>query len=185
MKPGLKREIENGLERASQTMRIICFCDPKEIKDGDDILLWSHYGDKHKGVRIFFETDDIKIFSTSLFQVVYSPERACIDITDPNTSAFNKNVEDAYRNTFKTKNKSWEYEKEVRWIIDLKECHQENGLSYISLSPKAIQRIDFGCKCDNDKSVSILINNAFRHVKLYRALVHEHQFSLKYEEIVL
>jgi hypothetical protein len=183
MKPGLKREIENGLERASQTMRIICFCDPKEIKDGDDILLWSHYGDKHKGVRIFFETDDIKILSTNLFQVVYSLERACIDITDLSTSAFNKNVEDAYRNTFKTKNKSWEYEKEVRWIINLKECRQENELSYIPLLPNAIRRIDFGCNCESDTIISILDNNAYRHVKLYNALVHEHKFSLNYEEI--
>lgn len=184
-KPALKTEIEKGLQRASQSMGIICFCDPNKIKEGDDILLWSHYGDNHKGVRIFFETDDIKILSTNLFQVVYSLERARIDITDLSASAFNKNVEDAYRNTFKTKNKSWEYEKEVRWIINLKECHQENGLSYIPLSPKAIRRIDFGCKCDNDKSISILKNNAFRHVKLYKALVHEHKFSLNYEEIIL
>jgi hypothetical protein len=185
MKPGLKREVENGLERAAQTIRIICFCDPTEIKDGDDILLWSHYGDKHKGVRIFFETDDIKILSKNLFQVVYSLERACIDITDPSTSIFNKNVEDAYRNTFKTKNKSWEYEKEVRWIINLQECIQKDGCSYIPLSPKAIRRIDFGCKCESEKVIPLLKddNNAYRHVKLYKALVHEHRYSLMYEEI--
>lgn len=182
-KPGLKEEIEKGLERASQSIGIICFCDPNKIIEGDDILLWSHYGDKHKGVRIFFETDDIKILSTNLFQVVYSFERACIDITDLSASAFNKNVEDAYRNTFKTKNKSWEYENEVRWIINLKECRQENGHSYIPLSSNAIRRIDFGCKCESDTIRSALGNNAFRHVKLYKALVHEHKFSLNYEEI--
>jgi len=184
LKPALKEEIEKGLERASQTIRIICFCDPDRIKyDGDDILLWSHYGDKHKGVRIFFETDDIKILSTNLLQVVYSFERACIDITDLSASAFNKNVEDAYRNTFKTKNKSWEYENEVRWIINLKECRQENGHSYIPLSSNAIRRIDFGCKCKSDTIRSALDKNAFRHVKSYKALVHEHKFSLNYEEI--
>lgn len=183
LKPGLKEEIEKGLERASQSIGIICFCDPNKIIEGDDILLWSHYGDKHKGVRIFFETDDIKILSTNLFQVVYSFERACIDIADLSASAFNKNVEDAYRNTFKTKNKSWEYENEVRWIINLKECSQENGRSYIPLLPRAIRRIDFGCKCQSDEIVSILDNNAYKHVKLYKALVHEHKFSLNYGEV--
>ena len=187
MKPGLEREVKNGLERASQTMRMICFCDPKEIKDGDDILLWSHYGDKHKGVRIFFETDDIKILSTNLFQVVYSLERACIDITDLSASTFNKNVEDAYLNTFKTKNKSWEYEKEIRWIINLQECIQEDGRSYIPLSPKAIRRIDLGCKCKSEKVIPLLkeYGNAYQHIKLYEALVHEHRYSLKYKEIDL
>ena len=183
MKPGLKEEVEKGLERASQSIGIICFCDPNKIIEGDDILLWSHYGDKHKGVRIFFETDDIKILSTNLFQVVYSFERACIYITKISGSAFDKNVEDAYRNTFKTKNKSWEYENEVRWIINLLECSQENGRSYIRLLPKAIRRIDFGCKCQSDEIVSILDNNACKHVKLYKALVHEHKFCLNYGEV--
>src|SRR4030042_1765333 len=49
LKPGLMGEIDKGLERASQTLRITCFCDPNKIEEGDDILLWSHYGDKHKG----------------------------------------------------------------------------------------------------------------------------------------
>jgi len=81
MKPALMEEIEQGLKRASQTLRIICFCDPNKIKnEGDDILLWSHYGDKHKGVRFFFETEDIKIISKNLFPVIYSFERASIDI---------------------------------------------------------------------------------------------------------
>lgn len=182
LKPALKGEIDNGLERASQTIRIICFCDPDRIKyDGDDVLLWSHYGDKHKGIRIFFETDEIKIVSTNLFQVVYSFDRASIDITD--LSEFNKRVEDAYRTVFKTKNKSWEYEQEVRWIINLLECSQEKGRSYIPLLPKAIRRIDFGCKCQSDEIVSILDNNAYKHVKLYKALVHEHKFSLNYREV--
>lgn len=179
--PALKDEIDNGLERASQTLRIICFCDPDEIKGGNDILLWSHYGDKHKGIRIFFETDEIKILSKNLFRVVYSLDRASIDITD--LSEFNKRAENAYRTVFKTKNKSWGYEQEVRWIINLQECSQEKGCSYIPLLPKAIRRIDFGCKCQGDEIVSILDNNAYKHVKLYRALVHEHKFSLNYGEV--
>jgi len=179
--PALKDEIDRGLERASQTLRIICFCDPDEIKEGDDILLWSHYGDKHKGIRIFFETDEIKILSANIFRVVYSLDRASIDITD--LSELNKRVEDAYRTVFKTKNKSWGYEQEVRWIINLQECSQDNGCSYIPLLSKAIRRIDFGCKCQRDEIISILDNNAYRHVKLYKALVHEHKFFLNYEEV--
>ncbi len=179
MKPAIMKVIEENLMIASKTLRIICFCDPSKIKDGDDVLLWSHYGDKHKGVRIFFETDDIKILSNNLFPVSYSFERASIDITD--TAEFK--TEDAYRTIIKTKNKSWEYEQEVRWIVSLRECRQEDGRSYIPLLPNAIRRIDFGFRYEGDKIISILDNNAYRHVKLYRALVHEHKFSLNYEEI--
>jgi hypothetical protein len=180
-KANLQKEIEKGLERISQTLRVICFCDPNGIKyEGDDILLWSHYGDKHKGVRIFFETDDVKIRSTNLFHVVYSFERGSIDITDLSATAFDKNVEGAYRNTLRTKNKSWEYEQEVRWIINLEECWQESKRSYIPVAPKAIRRIDYGCRCDDDKILSTLADSVFRHVTKYRTSVHEHRFSLDY-----
>ncbi len=184
-KPGLKEEIDKGLERASQTLRIISFCDPNKIKEGDDILLWSHYGDKHKGVRMFLETDDIKIQSTNLFRVDYSLERACVNITDPSANVFNKNVEDAYRTTFKTKNESWRYEQEVRWLINIGECSQDKGFSYIPLPHRAIRRVDFGCKFDNCREISILKHPAFKHVVLYKTSVHEHRFSLNYEKFVL
>ena len=182
--PGLKREIENGLERASQSMRIICFCNPDRIQnEGDDVLLWSHYGDKHRGARIFFQTDSIGIRSRNLFPVTYSLERASIDITDPGQLVGIS--DEVYRTTLRTKNKSWEYEGEVRWIINLDECERENGRSYIPLEPKAVQRIDFGCKCAVERIVPILKedDNSYRHVKLYKASIHEHMYALIYDEI--
>lgn len=178
LKASLMAEIEKGLDRASQSLRIICFCNPNKIKnEGDDILLWSHYGDKHRGVRIFFETDDIKILSTNLFPVSYSFERVSIDITDP--GEVTKRAEEAYRTILRTKNKSWEYEQEVRWIINLEECTQDDR-SYIPLEPKAVRRIDFGCKCESEKIIPLLTDddNTYQHVELYKALVHEHRFSL-------
>lgn len=183
LKPALKREIENGLVRAYKTLRIICFCDPNKIKnEGDDILLWSHYGDKHKGIRIHFETDDIKILSTNLFPVSYTFNRATIDITDP--GLVTNRAEEAYKTILRTKNKSWEYEQEVRWIINLDECKQEDDRSYIPLDPKALRRIDFGCRCESEKIVLLLKDDcAYQHVKLYKALVHEHRFSLQYQEV--
>lgn len=183
LEPALMGEIEKGLDRASKSLRIICFCNPNKIKnDGDDILLWSHYGDKHKGVRIFFETDDIKILSTNLFPVSYSFERASIDITDPGDVT--KRAEEAYRNILRTKNKSWEYEQEVRWIINLEECTQDDR-SYIPLEPKSMRRIDFGCRSESEKIIPFLTDydNSYQHVELYKALVHEHRFSLKYEKL--
>jgi hypothetical protein len=181
--PGLRREIENGLERASQSIRIICFCDPDRIKDeGDDVLLWSHYGDKHRGVRIYFQTDSIAIRSRNLFPVTYSPERPSIDITDPGEMV--GKAEEAYRTTMRTKNKSWGYEGEVRWIINLRECKLENGRSYIPLEPIAVQRIDFGCNCDIDKIVPLLKgdDNPYQHVKRYMASIHEYKYALQYHE---
>ena len=81
-------------------------------------------------------------------------------------------------------NKSWEYEHEVRWIINIDECSQENERSYIPLDPKAIRRIDFGCKCESEKIIFLLKDrDEYQHIQLHKALVHEHMFSLQYKEI--
>lgn len=181
--PSLRREIENGLERASQSMRIICFCDPDGIKnEGDDVLLWSHYGDKHRGARIFFQTDSIGIRSRNLFPVTYSLERASIDITDPGEIVGIS--DEVYRTTLRRKNKSWGYEAEFRWIVSLPECKLEDGRSYVPLEPTAVQRIDFGCRCDSQRIIPILRgdDNPYRHVKLYKASIHEHKYALQYDE---
>ncbi len=180
-KQGLKEEILKSLLYAAKTLRIVCFCDPSKIKDGDDILLWSHYSEGHQGLRIFFETNDIEIQSTNLFPVNYSLERARIDITDPN----NDNPKKAYEAVTTTKNESWSYEREIRWIISRQECIEDNGCSYIPLPPKAIRRIDMGCRCDISKKVISLLttNKEYEHVKLYNALLHEYRFSLNYNEV--
>jgi len=172
------------LERASQSLRIICFCKPDLIKnEGDDILLWSHYGDKHRGTRIFFETDDINILSMNLLAVSYSFERVTIDITDP--GEVTRKAEEAYRTILGTKNKSWEYEQEFRWIINLAECQIEDDRSYIPLEPTAVRRIDFGCRCEVENIIPVLKHdgNTYQHVELYKASVHEHKFSLRYNQL--
>lgn len=180
-KPALKEEIEKFHRNAGEALRVICFCDPEKIKSGgDDILLWSHYAKEHRGVRIFFETDHIQTLSTNLFPVVYSPERVHIDITNPN----NDDIEEKYRAVIRTKNKSWQYEQEVRWIISKQECSNDSGKTYINILPTAIQRIDFGCRCDSENIALTALkeNKAYKHVKLYKTSVHEHRFSLNYNE---
>jgi hypothetical protein len=181
LKPGLQQEIVAGLQRASQTIRIICFCDPGKLKDEDDVLLWSHYGDGHKGARIFFETDGIKTYSTNLFAVNYSHDRACIDITNPGNIITEADA--AYRKTFQTKNKNWEYEREVRWIINLVECIQKDRHSYIEFKPHALRRIDFGYKCESKADVKSLLEDDYRHTELYEASMHESKFSLVYKKV--
>jgi hypothetical protein len=183
-KPGAKEEIVKSIQYASETLRIICFCDPSKIKDGDDILLWSHYTEGHKGVRIFFETDDIDIQSNNLFPVNYSFERARIDITDPNNDA----PEKAYKAVTVTKNESWNYEHETRWIISRQECRDDkDGHSYIPLPPKAIRRIDMGCRCGISKEILSLRKESkdYKHIELYNASLHEYRFSLSYDKIDL
>jgi len=180
-----KQDNEESIKDAvEKTIRIICFCDPDKIKNGgEDILLWSHYANGHKGVKIYFNTEHIKTISENLFPVFYSEERPGIDITDPN----HENAEEVCRSIIQTKNKSWHYEQESRWIIHRDECIKENGRMYIPFLPEAIRRIDLGCRCNKREDIMAVLkeNKAYKHVKMYDALVHEHKFALEYKEIEL
>lgn len=180
--PALRREINNGLERASKTTRIISFNNPKLSNQQDEILLWSHYAEKHEGVRVFFETDNIKVHSNNLFPVKYSAERIKIDMSDPGT--LKEQAELAYNDILVTKNISWKYEQEMRWIISLLECFQDGECTYVQLHPDVIKRIDFGCKCNKNDILSIISKDVlYKHVELYQAEIHKHKFCLEYKEI--
>ncbi|MDD5109555.1 MAG: DUF2971 domain-containing protein [Candidatus Omnitrophica bacterium] len=182
LEPSLIKEIENGIERASKTTRVICFSDPNLVNEPDEILLWSHYADKHRGARVFFDTNDIKVKSTNLFVVEYSVDRMKIDLTD--LGMLVSQSEEAYKNTFKTKNISWKYEHEVRWIINILECFQEGEDCYIPLLPNAIRRIDFGCRCENNGILSEIANKEiYNHLKLYEAKIHKSKFCFDYASI--
>jgi hypothetical protein len=54
--------------------RVCCFSSEK-----DNMLMWSHYGDSHKGIAIGFQTKNA-VFEDRLYEVTYSRERVAIEL---------------------------------------------------------------------------------------------------------
>lgn len=123
----------------------------------DNILMWSHYGDQHKGLALGVEIDD-KLFDSSKVpycgKVIYTEDypKLSPDDTEMTTSIkFNglnaeKNIRFAdneliAQKTLYTKAKCWTYEDEWRIIYD------SFGLKPF---PGKLVKVVFGCRASKD-----------------------------------
>ncbi|KAB2310430.1 DUF2971 domain-containing protein [Betaproteobacteria bacterium SCN2] len=99
---------------------LLCFS-----KSWKSPLLWSHYGDRHKGVALEFDiNEDI------INEVSYKPDRLLLNIGNKLSSGgLDENDMDCI---LKTKFKQWEYEEEVRVFIRLNDSQEEDGLHFYS-----------------------------------------------------
>jgi hypothetical protein len=105
----VRKAFKVGMDEAVKTAGVICFC-----KDWNNPLMWGHYGDKHKGMCLGFDIDDKHIK-----EVNYFPKLMSLDI-DMNKE-FGGLTEEIVEKLMCTKYKGWEYENEVRVVVDLKE----------------------------------------------------------------
>jgi hypothetical protein len=59
--------------------RILCVSDTTTIEPHGDILMWAHYSNGHKGVKISFDTDKIAWNDLKIDRVDYSEDRVSLD----------------------------------------------------------------------------------------------------------
>jgi Protein of unknown function (DUF2971) len=84
-------------------------------------LMWSHYGDKHRGAALGFEF--VGEFAKKLRPVTYSPDLPEL-ISEDTVADFvmglrqQSHLDLSIQSLFRTKSKCWEYEKEWRIIAD-------------------------------------------------------------------
>ena len=107
----------------SENIGLLCFS-----KSYKNPLLWSHYGDKHKGVAI-----ELGIIDASVEDVKYVKSRSKLD--------FNKllnmpeqNKKRAFKKILTTKYESWVYENECRTILPKEEFYEEDKISYVDIN---------------------------------------------------
>ena len=142
----------------------------------DDLLMWSHYAESHKGICFEFE-DDLKrsIFSdcpVDFYHISYSESHPFKAVMDDLQSGKRFNSDDGFLNLWQmasalmlasitVKHKSWEYEEECRIVVE------RYGL--YEFDPKCLKSIIFGLKSSvgDRKVVSSLIKNPkWTHVEL-------------------
>lgn len=144
-----------------QTLGICCFS-----KTIDNILMWSHYADSHKGVCLEFDFRIDDPLKRHLRKVSYSWDFPTI------TSLFD------YEKGVITKAKCWHYENEYRMI------HQTPGLHKFNKS--SLKGIIFGAKTDThevEKIVNLIKNNGYSNVTFKKASISSVQYKLELNNI--
>lgn len=152
----------------------------------DNLLMWAHYADSHKGVCFGFEVNSPYdgVFGYG-YDVIYKddyPEISLLDLDLVMThrkkpSALTEEVLETFTDRqLLTKSKSWRYEKEVRF--------QRPPLSYgvgvLEFPKEQLRSMILGCNMDSAnkvEAVDLAIKN-FPHIKIYQASLSHDKYQL-------
>lgn len=133
----------------------------------DNLLMWAHYADEHRGFLIEFESDSPFFDQRSghsdyrfLQRVQYHAQRPRFVLKDVDGSEM-----------FLTKSIDWEYEQEWRMFLPLQQAQQkltidEQDICLFNFPKSAVKSITFGCRTSNEIKIAlldILINDPDYH----------------------
>lgn len=166
LKEKFTNEIIQKVKESRNNALISCFS-----KRYDSILMWSHYGDKHKGICIEFDRPE-----KDFLDVKYSKKRCKFDLEDTTRRVLgymlsneevdvnDKGLIRCISKPFIVKSLDWKYEEEVRCILS-PNSEGVSTLEELSLykMPTNISKIYIGCKVDKTseeyKNLITLANN--------------------------
>jgi hypothetical protein len=161
--------VRNGIQDeyarvVRSTTGVYCF---SEVPD--DILMWSHYGDYHRGVCLEF--DGHGKFAQHAMQVAYSFERPQIRQSDSNDVKLEK--------ALLTKSNHWTYEKEWRLF------RYQTGPGVVTFRPENLMGLIVGADAPMKTMQAVRRMNKARAtpLKLYKAKSSRKTFSLDITEI--
>lgn len=179
----LEEAFKNVHEYQKHNYRVISFS-----KDSNNLILWAHYANKHKGILIKFDLNEMKqdgtSFNETTIKVNYTHERIKFS-ADFDLKVNENKALDLFKKINYTKFKKWKYEDEYRTIIkfDFKE-----NIPYIPILPKSIKEIVLGLNCSWKTELivkSLLKDMDYKHVLLKKAEIDDYKFKMKYIPIEL
>jgi hypothetical protein len=148
--PAMRTKMDDFAKHFERTSAILCFS-----RNWDNLLLWSHYGDSHKGVCLGFDIPDGVPGRNYHTDVLYQPNVLPAPREDLNLDFVDR--------VLRTKHESWSYEQEVRMFVGLNDPPDTNGLRWIDFGPPiTLREVIIGSQCD--PKVSEMVEEA---AKLY------------------
>jgi hypothetical protein len=139
-------------------------------KKNDNLLIWAHYSDKHKGYCLEFSTEPEGSFFSNAEEVRYKRNH-------PIVKMFTEDKLEWGKESFLTKSTDWSYEEE--WRLTSKKP------GHIDFPPETLVGLILGCRMQDTEQQQILAWNARRHppVKIYQAVMHEREFKLNIHDV--
>lgn len=121
------RFVKESVEAVYNETGIFCM-----TSKGDNLLMWAHYADEHKGACIEFDvTKDPYVFCP-IRKVQYDSEYRSYNYLKEQGEAFR---------SLEYKSKDWEYEDEYRVL-------HNKGYGLMTINKEAVKTIIFGCRAE-------------------------------------
>lgn len=166
----IQNGLRNGFMERKQLMLnergVSCFAERN-----DNLLMWSHYGDGHRGFCLEFDTK-FEPFASNSHRVIYSTE---VPEIDP-AKALLDTSHNMMQSLIVTKSSEWEYEREWRLL------HMEANKLY-TYDWKSLTGIYLGCCMPDENAELLCMILRDSPTKLYRMRRSEDQFQILSEEI--
>ena len=153
-RPAFNKIIDETIPMIKEAAMVSCFS-----LGSKSILMWSHYGEKHKGACFEYEVDDERVFRRVKYQKkVRNFELSKLLEIALGHKFLNEKIDasnDLYDFALKplfTKSKEWEYEKEVRCVFSSKEMNPDISPfgDFKLLKMPCPKRIILGCEASDD-----------------------------------
>ena len=157
-------------------------------KEGD-MLLWSHYADHAKGVRVTFDIPtDIETYA--LERVQYAEKIPAYDLSSAKEFCRGPDYVEAYRNWICTKGLAWRYENEVRLIIHEPntDAHRvaHNGVECFNMPREWIKEVTFGSEVNSSvagECVKCFDAVGIRSIRWLKASKKKYEYGLEYHSL--
>ena len=195
-------ELRSGLEAAAETLqsfednvnqllhqqlrmtRVLCVSE-----HNDNIIMWSHYADEHKGVvmrlQCIDELDNNLLIARKMqYQKAFSVIATLDDFVKFNTGEKSTNWDKVLTDIAYVKHEDWRYEHE--WRVSTSEpTPNENLYNDYSENPRVFGAVYFGCRIsDKDKDEIVdMLNGHYGHVEILQARKRTQEFGLHFERI--
>lgn len=141
--------------------------------DENNILLWSHYADKHNGICLEF---DLNVGLENIFTETEIQMIGKVDYDRNEKINYLENKLNAICKLYLTKTNEWSYEKEVRIVI-------LNDNQFQKFNKRFLTGIIFGCKVPTsaiDEFKELCYNNELHNLRYRKAV--KRTFKLTIEE---
>lgn len=171
-KHNLKKQALENLQPEIDALGLLCLSTMN-----DDILMWSHYADKHKGFCLQFDKAKLEAW------------QCCRPIDYGNRFLSFREFNNALPDTEKLghlllrKSGHWTYEKE--WRIIVNPDNDNSGIRYYKFPEELLTGVVFGCQMKDDKRrvIKDFLKNRKNHVQCYEAKKKENEFALEIKEL--
>lgn len=131
----------------------------------DDILMWSHYGDSHRGVCLEF--DGSSTFMAHAQKVIYASERRPIN-------SYADTREEMMEKALLTKSEHWRYEAEWRVL------RYQKGPGVVTFHPPSLTGVIIGAQASAATigSIESWTRQSASPIKVYRASISNRTYDL-------
>jgi Protein of unknown function (DUF2971) len=175
---------EVSVDIASGTYGVLCLSAVR-----DEILMWSHYGEGHKGLVIGLDGRHAVLSSNEpeLVEVEYREQRAEMGYFGALQS---RDLHEQTKSLIRRKSPHWKYECEWRQLRALEQCETEEDASsslgrlnyFVPIEPRLICEVIIGCRAPETlirEIAKIKTHSHFAHVQFLQARMHETDFALE------